>query len=102
MLLATCAAVIRLRPRAAHGTHALRLVECGGCLTLWSGGSVDSHRFEIESEAWYRAVAEGRLPAVTDRAVGRAAWSPDPPVPGPRPAFGRDTGSSPWFSPNRP
>jgi hypothetical protein len=28
---------------------------------------MDSERFEIESEAWFRAVAEGRLQPVSDR-----------------------------------
>jgi len=31
---------------------------------------VDSNKYEIESEAWYRAVAEGRLRPATDRRYG--------------------------------
>jgi hypothetical protein len=31
------------------------------------GETVDSERFEIESEAWFRAVAEGRVQPVSDR-----------------------------------
>jgi hypothetical protein len=39
---------------------------------------MDAKQFEIESEAWYRAVAEGRLPAVTDRtfAGAQAGYQP--------------------------
>jgi hypothetical protein len=33
---------------------------------------MDSERFEIESEAWFRAVAEGRLKPASDRP--RDAW----------------------------
>jgi hypothetical protein len=33
---------------------------------------MDSERFEIESEAWFRAVAEGRLQPVSDRP--RDSW----------------------------
>ena len=32
-----------------------------------------SQRFEVESEAWYRAVAEGKLVAVSDR-NGERVW----------------------------
>jgi hypothetical protein len=32
-----------------------------------------TQRFEVESEAWYRAVAEGRLVAVSDR-NGERVW----------------------------
>jgi hypothetical protein len=31
------------------------------------GEKMDSERFEIESEAWFRAVAEGRVQPVSDR-----------------------------------
>jgi hypothetical protein len=36
-------------------------------------------RFEVESEAWYRAVAEGRVGAVSDRNAG--VPTPAPPHP---------------------
>jgi hypothetical protein len=32
---------------------------------------MDSQRFEVESEAWHRAVAEGRIIAVSDRNGGQ-------------------------------
>jgi hypothetical protein len=38
---------------------------------------MDSERIEFESEAWYRAVAEGRLGAGSDRRDGQV-WPPDP------------------------
>ncbi len=63
---------------------------------------MDSQRFEIESEAWYRAVAEGRLPAVTDRALYGAQGNPGPPAPGQGPASGRESGPLPSFGPYRP
>ncbi len=42
---------------------------------------MDSERFEIESEAWFRAVAEGRLQATSDRPreTWRAAAMPQVP-----------------------
>lgn len=36
-----------------------------------------AQRFEVESEAWYRAVAEGRLGVGSDRKDGQAR-PPDP------------------------
>jgi len=33
-----------------------------------------SERFEVESEAWYRAVAEGRVGADSDRKGGQQEW----------------------------
>jgi hypothetical protein len=38
---------------------------------------MDSERFEIESEAWFRAVAEGRVQPASDRP--REAWRAVPP-----------------------
>jgi len=34
---------------------------------------MDPQRFEVESEAWYRAIAEGRLAPVSDH---DARWTP--------------------------
>ncbi len=34
-----------------------------------------SQHVEVESEAWYRAIAEGRLAPVSDRYVGQT-WPP--------------------------
>jgi hypothetical protein len=34
-----------------------------------------TERIELESEAWYRAVAEGRLPAASDLRAGNVALS---------------------------
>jgi hypothetical protein len=58
---------------------------------------VESNRIEIESEAWYRAVAEGRLPAVSDRGPAGAPFGPATPAPGQGPAYPYGTGSSPLF-----
>jgi hypothetical protein len=45
---------------------------------------MDSGGFEIESEAWFRAVAEGRILPVTDRPRdprrGYGEWIPPNPV----------------------
>jgi hypothetical protein len=43
---------------------------------------MDSERFEIESEAWFRAVAEGRVQPVSDRP--RDAWRALSPSQAPR------------------
>ena len=37
-----------------------------------------SQRFEVESEAWYRAIAEGRLAPVSDQCAGRIPPPEDP------------------------
>jgi hypothetical protein len=36
-----------------------------------------TERIELESEAWYRAVAEGRLPAASDLRTGNVPLSLD-------------------------
>jgi hypothetical protein len=58
---------------------------------------VESKRIEIESEAWYRAVAEGRLPGVTDRGSPGTPFGPATPALGQGPAYPYGTGSSSLF-----
>ena len=42
---------------------------------------MDSQRFEVESEAWYRAIAEGRLAPVSDHDARWTSPAAEPTLP---------------------
>ncbi len=54
---------------------------------------MDSQRFEVESEAWYRAIAEGRLAPVSDH---DARWTPPTAEPTVPPSGGYALDTSRW------
>ena len=63
------------------------------------GETVEPERLEVESEAWYRAIAEGRLAPVSDRTGGQV-WLP---VAVPRWSVPKaDSLGSPWGKPGFP